>query len=276
MPELTDDNYPLIHHKNPSWLTKVTESKTMLVWLILCFVLGGLGGVVGGFVGPLVGGSMGLGFIFPVCFLVGALIGLSVVFSARFVDRSFFGALKAGVTALENRLIEGTSENPREDLEKLVTGSLKLKRIAAADAYSKRLLAISMLPADEKMTVADWVVATDCWASTEKYHQGWNYKLVWLYQTRGVLTVGPEGLDFQSKAFTIQCHPSMITSVEVKRHPLWMKPLPLRFISVTIKEFDCQHTFNFTPSYGQTDTVWDCNRMVATWAKRLDKVRSSV
>jgi hypothetical protein len=276
MTELSDHNYALVHHKRPTWQAKLADSKSFVGWVVLFVLLGAVGGAVGGFLGPVIGYNIGWAFVFPFCFLTGLAIGLSVLFTVRFVDRRFFGAVKAGITALEDRLIEGSSQSPREDLEKLVAGSLKLKRLAAADVYSRQLLAISISGSDVATKNLDWVVASEAWASTEKYHRGWKYKLVWLYQTRGVLTLSPEGLDFQSKEFTFQCHPSMITKIEVKRHPPWMKPIPLRFISMTIQEFGYEHTFNITPSFGQTDTVWDCNRMVATWVQRLEKARSSV
>jgi hypothetical protein len=273
MSDLTTQSDALIHYKKTSLLTRLGESKALVFWTILIGVLAFLGGLCGGLVGPVIFHGIGMGLVFPICCVVGLGVGLSVVFAVRFADRRFFGAVKAGVAALEDRVIEG-SQMSREDLEKLVAGSLKLKRLAAADVYSKRLLAISMLHPDEAAKTADWLVTTECWASTEKYHKGWNYKLVWLFETRGILTLSPDSLDFQSKKFVFSCHPSQITSIKVGRHPLWMKPIPFRFICLTIEECGGLHTFNITPSFGQTDTVWDCNRMVARWVKRLEKARA--
>jgi hypothetical protein len=126
------------------------------------------------------------------------------------------------------------------------------------------------------MKLADWVVTTECWASTDKYQKGWNYKLVWLFETRGVLTLSPNLLHFQSKKFSFSCVPSSLLSIEIKRHPLWLKPIPFRYISLTINESGVRHVFNLTPSFGQTDTVFDCNRLVDVWYNRLQKLRSGL
>lgn len=275
MSELTDTS-TLVHHRHRSWVTKFGENRAAFVWLFICFVMGALCSLLGGILGPIIDLTIGGPFAFPICFVAGLLFALSVLFGARFFDRCLFGSVKASVLALEDRLIEGVSHTPREDIEKLITGLLKLKRLAAADLYSQRLLAITMSCPDGLMKRSDWVVTTECWASTDKYHKGWKYKLVWLYETRGVLTLSPDSLDFQSKKFTLRFHPSMITKIEVKRHPLWLKPIPLKFISITIQEHDFQHVVNITPSFGQTDTVWDCNCYVDIWMKRLNKARRGI
>lgn len=278
MNELTSQGDALVHYKKVPLLARLTEGKTVIMWMFFVVAIMLLGSVFGAFAGPFIFHTIGMGFVFPVCYLGGIGVGIGAVFLVRSADRKLFGAMKAGISAMEDRFIEG-SPMTREDLEKLVAGSLKLKRMSAADIYSKRLLALSMLPPDADGTIptvpkkADWIVTTECWAATEKYHKGLNYKLVWLYETRGVLTLSPDSLGFESKKFSFQCHPSQIKSIKVNRHPLWMKPIPFKFISVTIDELGAEHTFNITPSFGQTDTVWDCNRMTETWVKRLEKAR---
>lgn len=177
---------------------------------------------------------------------------------------------------IHKRALQDMPDSQMADLEKLTAGYLKLKRYEAADYYSKKLLELSKTGGTGVMKLSDWVVTTECWVSTKEYHQGWHYKLVWLFETRGVLTLGPSKLDFQSKKVNFTCAPADIVSIEIKRHPLWMKPVPMRYISLTIDEHGVRHTFYLTPSFGQTDTVFDCNRMVDAWYQRLQRIKDAM
>ena len=233
-------------------------------------------GIIAGGLGPFLYKTMSLGLYVPICFMGGLVFGLGLVVSARFVDRKLFGAVKTGILAVEDRVMSGSSKTQMEDLEKLVAGYLKLKRMEAADYYSRQLLDLSKTGGTAVMKLSEWMVTTECWVSTEEYQKGWNYKLVWLFETRGILTLSPNRLDFQSRKLTFSCNPANIVSIEMKRHPLWMKPIPMRYISIVIDEMGARHTFNLTPSFGQTDTVWDCNRMVDVWFQRLQRVKNAM
>jgi hypothetical protein len=264
----------LSHFKRLSWKSRLGESTAIIVFFICAFLFG----VMAGTLVPLAGK---LSFSFGpanllLFFLGGVALTLAVVFAVRFVDRKLFGQLKTDILAIEDRLISGDARWQMQDLEKLVYGYLKLKRLEAADYYSKKLLELSKSGGTEIMKLTDWMVTTECWVSTDAYHKGWNYKLVWLFETRGVLTMSPAGLDFQSKKLSFKCAPANIASVEIKRHPLWLKPFPFRYISLTISESGVRHVFNLTPSFAQTDTVFDCNRLVDVWHKRLQKLRQGM
>lgn len=262
----------ITHYKRLNWKTKLSEARPVIVFFLAAFFIGLLFGTLAPFLQH-TGNLQSLGLI---CFLAGFGITASIIYTTRFCDRKFFGALKSGIIQVEDRIIAGESRTQMEDLEKLVSGYLKLKRIEAADYYSKKLLELSKTGGTGIMRLSDWLVTTECWVSSADYHKGWNYKLVWLFETRGVLTLSPDKLDFQSKKIHFSCSPASIVSVELKRHPLWLKPIPFRYISIVIDEMGVRHRFNLTPSFAQTDTVFDCNSMVDIWYKRIEKVRQSM
>lgn len=264
----------ITHYKRLSRKAWFAENRAVFIFFAAAFLLG----LIYGAFGPLLiafGASVGDWSPLFIGFVGGAVLALGVIFSARYVDRKLFGAMKAGILAVEDRIISGNSKTQMEDLEKLVAGYLKLKRMEAADYYSKQLLEVSKTGGMGIIKLNDWMVTTECWVSTKEYNRGWKYKLVWLFETRGVLTMSPSKLDFQSKKLNFTCSPANILSLEIKRHPLWLKPIPFRYISITIDEHGMHHTFYLTPSFGQTDTVWDCNRMVDVWYQRLQKMKSS-
>ena len=263
----------MTHFRRLSWKARVSESKGALVLFFVAMLFGLICGAIIPFVYTLAHPAVGT--LAPLFFLGGLLASFTTIYGVRFVDRKVFGAMKTGIIAVEDRLITGNSKTQMEDLEKLVAGYLKLKRMEAADFYSKKLLELSKSGSRAVMNLKDWMVTTECWASTSQYHKGWSYKLVWLFETRGVLTLSPTRIDFQSKKFHFSCNPKTdIVALELKQHPLWLKPIPFRYISLTINEGGLRHTFNITPSFGQTDTVFDCNKMVETWFQRLQNVRS--
>ena len=264
----------MTHFRRLSWKSRLAESRAIIVFFFAAFFMGI---AAGAFIPLLCHLSLGGGTnYFPLFFFGGMAGSLGVVFAVRFVDRKLFGAMKAGILAVEDRVIAGNSKTQMEDLEKLVSGYLKLKRMEAADYYSKQLLELSKSGGTEVMKLSDWMVTSECWVSSDEYQRGWNYKLVWLFETRGVLTLSPHKLDFQSKKFHFTCDPTTdIVSIEIKRHPLWLKPIPFRYISVTISENGVKHTFNLTPSFGQTDTVFDCNKLVDKWYERLQNAAAS-
>lgn len=266
------------HYKRLSWKARLAESRPMLIFFLSLLLFGALGGVI---LAPLICKYClgGMGNWFPILFFgfIGGLAGsLVLVFAVRYIDRKFFGSVKASILAAEDRVISGNSKTQLQDLEKLVFGYLKLKRLEAADYYSKKLLELSKSGGTEIMKLTDWVVTSECWVSTQAYQRSWSYKLIWLFETRGILTLSPSKLDFQSKNISFCCTPANIASVELKRHPLWLKPIPFRYISLTIDEQGIRHIFNLTPSFGHTDTVFDCNRLVDVWYKRLQRMKNGV
>jgi hypothetical protein len=269
MNELTNHTNAFVHFKRSSWLSRLSDIK-MIIGLFAAF-----SAYVGSWVLLITAAQGALPQVFvPVCFFTWFAMGMLSMSLMQFADRRLLCPTKRRLTALEDRLIACKSQCLPEDLDQLVTGSLKLKRITAADIYSKRLLAISMTDDRQKTSKAsEWIATTECWASTDNYHKTFQYMLIWR-ETRGVLTLTPDSLDFESNLFTFHCHPTQIVSLEIKRHPLWVKPIPLKFISITIDDSGIKHTFYITPSFGHTDSVSDCNRLVDTWMGRLRKVQS--
>jgi len=269
MNELTNHTDAFVHFKRSSLLSKLSDTKMIIGLLALMLIYT----VAWGVFWTTIFGVFGQ-FNFAACFFTAILLGASCSSLIRFADRRWFGSTKLKLMAIEDRLIGCNTQCPREELEQLLTESLKLKRIAAADIYSKRLLEITLANADATPKTSDWLATVECWASTDQYHKTFKYLMIWR-ETRGVLTLTPDYLDFESKTFAFHCHPSQISSIEVKRHPLWVKPIPLKFISVTIDDLGCKHTFCLTPSFGHTDSVADCNRLVDTWSVRLQNARAA-
>ncbi len=262
----------ITQYRKLSFRTKLQEYRPVIVLFLMSVLLGFLAASLV----PLFFSFVGHSILLPVCFVAGLFLAVGMVFAARFIDRKLLGAVKSGIINVEDRIIAGDTSSQMEDFGKLVAGYLKLKRMDAADYYSKKLLELSKSGGNSVMKLNDWLVTTECWVSSQAYHEGWHYKLVWLFETRGILTLGPNRLDFESKKIRFSCNPSNIVSIELKRHPIWLKPIPFRYISLTIDEMGQRHTFFLTPSFAQTDTVWDCNSMVDIWFQRLQKIKNSL
>lgn len=268
---MTEHTGALTHVKRLSWQSKLNEAKPIIIFLLASFITGML---LGALLTPF---SLNPNSSFLlICFLGGFALTASVIFSARFIDRKFFGAVKSGILAVENRIIAGDARTQMEDLEKLVAGYLKLKRLEAADFYSRKLLELSKTGGTGIMKLSDWVVTSECWVSREDYHKSWNYKLVWLFETRGILSLSPDRIDFQSRKMNFSCSPANVVSLEIQRHPLWLKPVPFRYIKIVIDEMGQRHTFYLTPSFAQTDTVFDCNKLVDVWYERLKTITNKM
>ncbi|MBX9687337.1 MAG: hypothetical protein K2X27_11585 [Candidatus Obscuribacterales bacterium] len=260
------------HVRRLSWRAQLKESRAFFACFLLFFFMGLFSGLFTALTTPFFQFFMPLGL--PVYFITGLLFSISVVYSLRFVDRKFFGAMKYGILAVEDRVISGDCRTQTADLEKLVAGYLKLKRLEAADFYSKKLLEASNCGGNSPLKLSDWMITTEAWVSSQDYIKSWNYKLLWLFETRGVLTLSPDKIDFKSAKINFTCHPSHIVELEIKRHPLWLKPIPYRYIAITINEFGQRQKFILTPSFAQTDTVFDGNKLVDVWYERLKKLKN--
>ncbi|MBX9719914.1 MAG: hypothetical protein K2X81_00840, partial [Candidatus Obscuribacterales bacterium] len=191
MTDSTGNAGALTHYRRLSWRNKLLEHKAIFVFFISAMLVGFLGGLFS----PFIYKSVSFAMFLPASLLFGFALGAAGVFGARLVDRKVFGAMKAGIVAVEDRIISGDTKTQMEDLEKLVAGYLKLKRMEAADYYSKKLLDLSKSGGQQVMKLSDWLVTTECWVSSDAYQKGWNYKMVWLFETRGVLTLTPTKLD---------------------------------------------------------------------------------
>jgi len=186
------------------------------------------------------------------------------------------GAARIGIRNLEDKIVQDSSKASMEDIEKLVAGYLKLKRLDAADFYSRRLLDYSKAGATGLVKLNDWIVTTDCCVSRESYLKTMTYNLVWLYETTGVLTLSSSRLSFKGKKISFSCSPENIVAVEIGKHPFWQKPIPLHYIKLTIDEMGQRHVFVLNPKFGTIDTVWEGNKQVDLWYDRLLKVKQSM
>ena len=269
----------VIKFRRLSWLSRLWQSRAFVVffWLsLLCAALSAAIMLVGKHSLGAVSSYLSLPLFLLLAVAVGLVIACAVLAAARLIDRRLFGAIKTDLISAENRIIAGDCRTQMQDLEKLVMGYLKLKRLEAADYYSKRLLELSKAGPGESMHLTDWLITTECWGSSEKYHHSWSYRLFWLFETRGVLTLSPSGLDFQSKMLNFNCPVASIVSLERKRHPLWLKPVPFYYMSLTVNESGVRHVFNLTPSFGQADNLLDSNRLVDVWFKRLQTLKQKM
>ena len=267
----------ITHYRKISGKTWIEENKAAVCTLTALFFLGVTAGAIAMTLSLVAAGLHGYLLFNPIfAFGLGMVLSVGMLYTARAVDRKLFGALKSGIIAIEDRIIAGTSPAQMDDLQKLVDGYLKLKRIEAADYYSKKLLELSKSGGTAVLNLSDWVVTSEFWVSSRAYHKSWQYNLVWLFESRGVLTMSASKLDFQSKKFHFTCNPSHLVSVQRKRHPLWMKPIPCYYIELVIDECGEKHTFCITPSFSHTDTVFDVNNMIDTWYTRLTNFKNSM
>lgn len=267
----------LTRYKKLSVKAWMQENKAAFFFFTSLLILGMLAGASVPLIALCISRSFAVHLLFNPAFAFagGFILSFGLLYAARALDRKVFGVVKSGILSVEDRIVSGNSPAQMDDLQKLVDGYLKLKRFEAADFYSKKLLELSKSGGTAVLNLSDWVVTSDCWVSTEKYNKSLKY-MVWLFETRGVITLSADRLDFQSKKFHFSCNPSHVISVEKKRHPLWMKPFPLHYIKIVIDECGEKHTFNITPSFGHTDTVFDANRMVDVWFKRLTNFKHTL
>lgn len=276
MSSSSENRKAVTHYKKSSWQSKLSESRGVLVLLSCMFAIAAIIIAFAGiYFAPMLYGHNWLAALFFIaCF--GSAIGSLLVFAARFIDRKFFASEKESIKAIEDRLIAGDNKLEAADLEKLVSGYLKLNRLEAADYYSKKLLELSKSGTANSAKLSDWLVTTECWIFTESYRKTRSYNFFWLFESRGVLSLSPDRVDFQSRQIQFSCSPSNIVSVELKNHPRWQKPRLMKYINLVIDENGEKHSFNLNPSFSQTDTIFDCNALADLWYHRLEQLRRRI
>lgn len=264
--------------RRPTPKQRLKDAKPIMVFLGLCFLFGlllpPLSGLFFGALWSVVGHNFGL-YMIAMCG-AGFLLGIGAVAIVRFTSRQILGANRRTIEALEQRLATG-SPNVIADLDALITAHLKAGRAPVAEFYSKQLLQLSEREPGEEL-VPELVQSTSCWVSTPEYHKSANYWLVWMYQSRGLLCLSREHLEYESSRISFRVELKDIIDISIARHPLWMKPYPLRYITITFREpdFGAISTMYVTPYTMQTDTVIDINNSVQEWYLKLTKALGSV
>src|SRR5581483_11318845 len=123
-------------------------------------------------------------------FSVGLIFGLGVVLIVRQISRGVWGGDKRKLETLEKRLMSHT--DPHEvliDLDALISENLRLKRPQVAEFYSKQLLLISEKLDSHETPKIELMLSEAAWVSTPAYHKRVNYWLVWLFESRGTLSL---------------------------------------------------------------------------------------
>jgi hypothetical protein len=272
---MDDKNETTVHYRNLSWRTQLAERKYAVVIGLMLFFCSFVCSFAVTIAGPTALRLIGFQDLSPFVIL-GLILGLGGVLVFTKISRRLFCAEKILLTALQEKAMAGATPLTMEETHQLIDTSLKLNHHVVSDFYSKQVLALSMLTSEDAVMKRSWMISSDCWASTGEFDKQWTKKMWFLYETRGILTLSPSVFNFQSKKFTFECDPLQIKSVEVRKHPLWIKPIPCKYLYITIDESGCEHSFVLSPSMAVTDTVWDGNKMVDEWVKRIEGIRGCV
>lgn len=200
----------------------------------------------------------------PLLFIFGIIFGIATLYSIRCGSRLVLGTGKKTVLQVEKRLKDGTSTDLMEDLNILVTENLKLKRYQVAEFYSKQLILMAENPIS-----AQTIKATSCWVSTPQYHMSFRYYFWWLYENKGTVSLTSSHFQLESQKYSFAVPIDKVIDISIAKHPWWIKPFPLRYISITFVQNGFEHTFFVSPGYLATDTVFDVNKYVAEWNQYL-------
>ncbi|MDR3612234.1 MAG: hypothetical protein P4L53_01625 [Candidatus Obscuribacterales bacterium] len=269
---MEDKNETTVHYRKLSWRTKLAERKYEVLIGLMLFICSFVCSFTSTIAGPTALRLVGLqGLLAFVIF--GLIFGLGGALAFTKISRKLFSKDKILLAALQEKAVVGATPLTMEETHLLIDRSLKLNHQLVSDFYSKQVLALSMLNSEDAVMKQTWMISSDCWASTGEFDKQWKKKMWFLYETRGILTLSPSVFNFQSKKFTFECDPLQIKSVEVRKHPLWIKPIPCKYLYITIDDSGCEHSFVLTPSMAVTDTVWDGNKMVDEWVIRIESVR---
>ena len=200
------------------------------------------------------------------------VLGLGGVFALFRISRKLFFKDKMLLVALQEKSMAGASPLTLEETHQLIDCSLKLNHQLVSDFYSKQVMALSMLTTDAEKVQQNWMISSDCWASTAEFDKQWTNKMWVFFETHGILTLSQSVLHFQSKKFAFECSPSQIKSVEVRQIPFWAVPARPKYLYVTIDDSGCERCFLLRPSILGVDLVWDGDKKVEEWAKRIESV----
>ena len=206
-------------------------------------------------------------FIFVVCFAM----GLGGVMTLRYTSRKMLGGRHRALSDLEQRISSGQSSDLLRDMDLLITENLNRGRPAAAEFYSKQLLAVSerLVEEGKALPVPDMLQSTSCWISTPPYHKSLRYFTIWLFEQSGTLNLGPDFLEFESRRICFRTKLSDIRDICVYSHPWWLKPMPMHYISITFEDECGLNTFYLSPFFMRSDTVWDINEQVKAWYSKI-------
>lgn len=203
------------------------------------------------------------------CFVCGLLAGTTGVVLISTVAQAKARRVKK-LMAVEQRLACGETGDLSGDLHCLVDENLKLKRFEVADFYSRRLLEV----AHGASKLADVMLTTQCWASTPAYQKSWKYYVVWLFETRGTLTLTSSRIQFTSKRIALNIPIGDVRNVHLKAHPWWLKPYSMKFIVLEFVADGENKEIHLSPSLTEADTVWQVNSSVMTWFGYLNQART--
>jgi hypothetical protein len=255
----------VVVRKRLSLRERLAEDKAPLLFFGLIFLIG----CVYGFVAtPLILFTAHLGIMFfLLCFSLGMALSVAALFVARGINKSCVRA-NAEIEKLQDQLAKGGSSDVVADLHRVIDLHRKQRHYGEAEFYSHRLMA-ALADAAQGKTVPK-VQSADCWVNTPAYRKTARYNLVWLFETRGRLMLTADELSYWSRKVNFTIAIDDIASLSIGRHPWWQKPFPMNFLIVRFWADGQQHEVHLSPGL-QTSTVWDVNRQVADWKRRIEE-----
>lgn len=271
---------PAIHsyaiQKRPTVKERAKDATPIVLFFFGCFFVGMLFPFFMCLMPSFLLGTTIVHFVF--IFLVGACLGLGTVLIVRAISRGMFGGDKRKVEELEKRLLSHKETTYiMTDLDALISENLKMKRPQVAEFYSRQLLAISEKVGETECTPGlEMMLACSAWVSTPAYHKTINYWLIWLFETRGTLSLTNEFFEYESNRISFRLAVEDIVDIGIENHPWWLKPMPMHYIRMTYRNFGSTETLYLTPYNMQTDTVWDVNHKVKEWYSHLTKALQKV
>ncbi|HEY9789216.1 MAG TPA: hypothetical protein V6D22_02375 [Candidatus Obscuribacterales bacterium] len=259
---------PMTHvlvRKRLSLQERLAEDKAPLLFFALILLMGGIFGFVST---PLMLVSAHLGVMFfLLCFTLSLCMGVSALIVARAINRSCIRDNNE-IEKLQDELAQGGSSDVVADLHRVIDMHRKQRHYGEAEFYSHRLLAALADAAQGKAMPK--VQSTDCWVNTPAYRQTSRYKFVWLFETRGRLMLTADTLSYWSRKVNFTIAIDDIASLTIGRHPWWQKPFPMNYLIVRFWLDGQQHEVHLSPGL-QTSTVWDVNKQVADWKRRIEE-----
>ncbi len=203
---------------------------------------------------------------FIVCLTLLSGIALASVYFVRYASRHMLGGRKKKLEELEQKLSSGQSVDVIRDVDTLITENLKMGRCSVAEYYSQQLLSISEKANEAASSIVPAMLkSTSCWVSTPEYHRSIRYHAVWMFESCGTLSLGPDFLQYDSPRISFRANLKDVKDVFLEKHPCWMKPITMHFITITFEDNCGSHTFHMSPFFMQTDTVWDIDDLCKQW-----------
>lgn len=269
MPETEDNavNGLVVRSKLPL-SERLRDSSAIWMFVLLCFILG----AVAGFVSVRLHLGYSLVAMFGY-FCVGvAMAAASVVALSGATKLAAKKRIK--LTELQEKLAESGSDDICRDLDVLIKGHMALKEFDVADHFSNKLLELSALPVEQRTPkLLDVMQTTQCWVSTPLYHKKLNYYLLWLFESRGTLTMTGKRLRYKSKRIGFDIDLADLRDVSIGHHPRWMKPIPFKYLILTFVDEGREQKVFVTPSLSQADTIWEANKLTDRWHQKLLQAR---